>query len=80
MKLKPGKPWPMAVCCALFAAVASGQNAPAASTNAASVDTCLRKGSKLINDQKPAEALKAFEQAAALDPNSEPAVVGQSHG
>jgi tetratricopeptide (TPR) repeat protein len=77
MKLRPGKPWLMAVCSTLFCLAAWGQNAPAASTNAASVDAYLHQGSKWINDQKPAEALKAFEQAAALDPNNEPAAVGQ---
>jgi Tfp pilus assembly protein PilF len=77
MRLKSSKLWLVAVCCTLFAAVASGQNAPAESTKAASVDTYLRKGSTLISEQNPAEALKAFEQAAALDPNNEAAVVGQ---
>lgn len=76
MKLKPGKLWLMVVCGTLLAAVASAQNAPPVSTNAASVDTYLRQGGKLIKDQ-PAEALKAFEQAAALDPNNESAVIGQ---
>ncbi len=66
----------MAVSCTLFAAVASGQDTPATSTSPASVDTHLRAGQKLIDEQKPAEASRAFEQAAALDPNNESAVVG----
>lgn len=67
----------IAVFCTLFAAVASGQDAPATSTRPASVDAYLRAGQKLVDEQKPAEALTAFAQAAALDPNNESAVVGQ---
>jgi len=67
----------MAVFCPLFAAVASAQDTPDTSTSPASVDTYLRAGQKLIDEQKPAEALRSFEQAAALDPSNESAVVGQ---
>lgn len=67
----------IAVFCTPLAAVASGQDTPATSTRPASVDTYLRAGQELSDEQKPAEALRAFEQAAALDPNNESAVVGQ---
>jgi len=71
------KLWLMAVCSTLLAAAASGQNAPAAGTNTDSADTCVRKGTALINHHKPGEALKAFEQASALEPDNEQAAVGQ---
>ena len=71
------KLWLMAVCSTLLAAVASGQNAPAAGTNADSAVTYVRKGTELINQHKPGEALKAFEQASALQPDNERAAVGQ---
>ena len=71
------KLWLMAVCSTLLAAVASGQNAPAAGANTDSADTCVRKGTALINHHKPGEALKAFEQASALEPDNEQAAVGQ---
>jgi tetratricopeptide (TPR) repeat protein len=67
----------MAVFCTLFAAVAPGQDAPITSTRPASVDSSLRQGSKPSAEQKLEEALKAREQAAALDPNNESAVVEQ---
>ena len=71
------KLWLMAVCSTLLAAAASGQNAPATGTNADTAKTFVRKGTEFINHQKPAEALKAFEQASALQPDNEQAAVGQ---
>jgi Flp pilus assembly protein TadD len=71
------KLWLMAVCSTLLAAAASGQNAPVAGTNADTAKTCVRKGTALINHQKPGEALKAFERASALQPDNEQAAVGQ---
>ena len=65
------KLWLMAVCSTLLAAAASGQNAPAAGTNADTAVTYVRKGTELINQHKPGEALKAFEQASALQPDNE---------
>ena len=67
----------MTVCSTLLAAAALGQNAPTAGTKADSADTCVRKGTEFINHQKPAEALKAFEQASALQPDNEQAAIGQ---
>ena len=41
------------------------------------MDAYVRKGTELINHQKPGEALKAFEQASALQPDNEQAALGQ---
>ena len=71
------KLWLMTVCSTLLAAAASGQNTSPANTNADSAGTCVRKGNELINQHKPGEALKAFAQASALQPDNEPAAVGQ---
>jgi tetratricopeptide (TPR) repeat protein len=67
----------MTVCGSLLAGAASGQNAPAAGTNANVANTYVRNGTKLINQHKPGEALKAFEQASTLQPDNEQAAVGQ---
>jgi superkiller protein 3 len=71
------KLWLMAVCSTLLAAAASGQDTLATGTNADTAKTFVRKGTEFINHQKPAEALKAFEQASALQPDNEQAAVGQ---
>ena len=71
------KLWLLAVCSALLAAAAAGQNTPAANTNADAAVTCVRDGTELINQHKPGEALKAFEQASALQPDNEQAALGQ---
>jgi tetratricopeptide (TPR) repeat protein len=71
------KLWLTAVFSTLLAAAASGQNARAAGTNADAAVICVRKGAEFINHQKPGEALKAFEQASALQPDNERAALGQ---
>jgi tetratricopeptide (TPR) repeat protein len=71
------KLWLTAVFTALLSAVASGQNARAAGTNADAAVTYVRNGTELINQHEPGEALKAFEQASALQTDNEQAAVGQ---
>jgi thioredoxin-like negative regulator of GroEL len=71
------KLWLMAVCSTLLAAAASGQDTLATGTNTDIAKAFVRKGTEFINHQKPGEALKAFEQASALQPDNEQAAVGQ---
>ncbi|MGA2032205.1 MAG: tetratricopeptide repeat protein [Thermoguttaceae bacterium] len=71
------KLWLMAVCNTLLAVAAWGQNSPAPRTNDNSVKVLVLQAQKLINQGKPVEALKAFEQASALQPDNEQAVLGQ---
>lgn len=71
------KRWLITACCAMFVVAASGQD-PAqtgAKTNVA--NAYVAEAQKLAGANKPEEALKAFQQAAQLDPDNDRAVVGQ---
>jgi tetratricopeptide (TPR) repeat protein len=67
----------VAVCNTLLVVAAWGQEKPAAGKDDNSVKAFLMQATKLIDQGKPAEALKAFEQAAALEPDNEHTVLGQ---
>jgi tetratricopeptide (TPR) repeat protein len=69
------KLWLTAVFTTLLVTGAPGQNTASAVTN--STNEFLVKAQKLMDDGRLAEALKASEQAAALQPDNERAVVLQ---
>lgn len=69
------KLWLTAVFSTLLVTGAVGQDTAATVTNSAKA--FLVKAQKLMDDGKPAEALKVFEQAATLQPDNERAVIGQ---
>jgi Flp pilus assembly protein TadD len=64
-------------CNALFVLAASGQDVEQASSKFNESNVYALEGRRLLDANKPDEALKAFQQAAQLNPGNWRAVTGQ---
>jgi predicted Zn-dependent protease len=64
-------------CSALFVLAASGQDTRQTIAKFNESNAYALKGQQLLEANKPEEALKAFQQAAQLNPDNRAAVAGQ---